>query len=503
MLELKCRLCSSDHALISLYGGKCRKNRDYIRKLVESTTGIKFEKNDTYKYICYPCTVQSYNFYVFKARSLENEDILEAQIKKNEKTKSSKIEILDLGDIVLPEINELQDALAPWLISKSKYCDPLNSESGEDVNGERNSELIRNTDNVCTTVENETRNVPGIDISIQCHLPKNALHNSTQTDLPNTTCDKYVQYRVPNIAMHTQTNNVSTKSSKIQCCLLKDGWQNHNYSNNDLVQLGLKGVDKATQHCDTFVNCREMDCKCYLHNLVNIKQESRLSTTPRSVSPINNLFTNPFKNNIPPIPSASTPNTSLLADTDISEKVILCKMCNKILFSKESYTVHKKNHMACSFCKKKFSSMKRTKYHIDNDCEIKKKIDMPTVVQLVRVDNVKDIQKTYSKCLEDMKNFGRREKSKTQSTIRMRSRSTSSADSFHTCCNLCTDYPVTILHGLKLGIDKAVQTNLFDNQIVSTLVNGDITLKSKVKNMEDLMSPAKKIKLSKSNQRSS
>lgn len=383
----------------------------------------------------------------------------------------------------MPDTNELRDSLAPWLMSKSKHCELMSSERGNDANKERTSERSRIADNASKT--GKTEHVLGIDISIQCHLPQNISDQSTQTDLINTRCDRSTQYMVPNIAIHTQTNDILTKSSQIQCSLFKESRKEDSNRNLDTQ---LQSMDKATQHYDTCRKCKEIDCKCYVHTLVNIKQEPQLSATP-----INSLSRNKY---ISPILSASTPITYPRVPKDTSENEIYCKMCDKILFSKESYMLHKKSHMTCSFCKKKFLSIKRTKLHIDYDCETKKRVDVPTVVQLIKVENLQEAQKNYSKCLEDLKNLQERD-SKTLSPLRIRSRSTSSADSFYSCCSLCKN-SVTVLHGLRIGIDKSVQTSLLDNQVMSGLVNGDITFKSKFKNVEDLMSPAKKIKLSNS-----
>lgn len=399
-----------------------------------------------------------------------------------------------MDNIVLPNISELQNTLSPWLISKSKYCEVIDSENSKDANAEKYSEHNRIVNNVCRTVENGTQydTIPSADISIQCNLLKNTVHRSY----------KYTQCVVPNITIHTQTNRVLTKSSKVQCSLVEDTKKKVNYSSRNFgIQTEREGIDKTTQYpsiCNK--NCQEADCKCCVRSLCNIKQEPQL-LTPTNLSLINSLdiSLSPNKNSpSSPVSSVTSPiSISLLTEKRRSRNVIVCKQCHQVLYTKASYNLHKKVHMVCSFCKRKFFSMKRANRHIENDCEIKKIVSAQPFVQLPRLESLRSVREKYSTCFVDLKNARVVEKGKLRRTGRMRSRSTSSVDSSYSCCSLCRS-AMSVLHGLKLGRDKSVQTNMFDNRMKSGLVNGDVILKMKFKSREAAMSPPKKIRLSNS-----
>lgn len=355
---------------------------------------------------------------------------------------------------------------------------------------------------MCRTVESSTQYdaMFSADVSVQCNLPKNSLYKNNENDSPCLLLDKYIQCVVPNVTIHTQTNGVLKKSSQIQCCLIKDTREKVNTSTKDCgIQTEKEGIDKTVQHpsiCEE--NCQVMDCKCRIHhNLLNIKQESQVMT-PKNLSRINSLdiTSSPTKSNLfSPISAESSPlSTSSLTLKLRSRNVIVCKHCHQILYSKLSYNLHKKVHMKCSFCKKRFFSIKSANRHTENDCEIKKMMSVQPVVCLYRLENLKNVQKEYGTSLDDLKIFQMVEKSETRRVGRLRSRSTSSVDSSCSCCSMCRN-SVSVLHSLKLGKDKSVQTSFFEGGIGSGLVNGSVTLKAKYKSSEEVMSPAKKIRL--------
>ncbi|KAJ8924500.1 hypothetical protein NQ315_007297 [Exocentrus adspersus] len=520
MLDVKCRLCSSNSALISLFNGKCRRNRDYIRKLVEVTTGIKFQKEDTFNCICYPCTVQVYNFYIFKTRSVENEAILESHIDKLKKSKPNKFEILGLDDIVLPKVEELQGVLVPWLEDKRKYCETIDTNQ----DGVANQNSISNGN--CNTNNRDTRidTLQTSDFSVQCCLSKitshkgvqskpdishkaiqsdakNMSHKCLQSDLLNHTINKYTQCIIPQTETCTQTNCIITKCSKTQCYLLPNNVREKpNLRNRDSsTQISSISLEKSTQYNICGENCTRTDCKCHL--LLDIKQEL-VPLSPLLLSPLQGLdvgvIPNKSKTHVSPIPPCISPMSSnLLTVRNRSHSVIICQICDQAFYSKPSYKLHRKSHMVCNFCKKKFISVKRTKWHLQYDCEVKKLLNVEPVVRLMRLERLKNVREKYPQCFKDPSDI----EIKSRTSVRMRSRSTSSLDSFYSsykCWGPCKN-AISLLQRLKLGVDKSVQVNFFyDSPAKSCLTNtpkSESGSERKFGNREDITLPAKKRKL--------
>ncbi|CAH1169538.1 unnamed protein product [Phaedon cochleariae] len=217
----KCRLCCAPLALISLTCGKSRKKRDYIRKLIDLTIGIKFQKNDASRYICIFCISTIYNFHVFKVRSLQNEEFLQSCFQIPLKTtRKMKVDIPDLCDIELPSIDNLKTELFDWLRSK--------------VDVEENKVEVN------TPPQNE------IEKQNNFHI-ENVSSVSTQTNSTLKMIDQQTQFETPHTYNVSCQYSVKTSDQKIQClippvCCDKTS-QTMKVATN--ISLGLK--ESATQ----------------------------------------------------------------------------------------------------------------------------------------------------------------------------------------------------------------------------------------------------------------
>nr|CAI5838646.1 unnamed protein product [Callosobruchus analis] len=208
----QCTLCSSTNSLLSIFSGKNKLYRNYIKSLTTYTVGIKFEKHDVRQYICLTCVVQVYNFYVFKIHSLENEKGLRDTLCEN----LEEITEEDKNDIELPIIDELKQAFLPWLLSKH---------SSETEQDENNSKL--------TFVQTDLCLLNMIDMYSQCdiqtaHSKTETADKGTQTsfDFPQKKIDISCQTDVPilisqenfgNAKVIIKTNNIFSQTDWVQC----------------------------------------------------------------------------------------------------------------------------------------------------------------------------------------------------------------------------------------------------------------------------------------------
>nr|XP_023021471.1 uncharacterized protein LOC111509859 isoform X1 [Leptinotarsa decemlineata] len=278
MLE-KCRLCSSSTALISMTSGKRRQIRDYIRKLIEITTGIQFKKNDVLNLICFTCMLQIYNFYIFRTRSLENEKSLEVLIGTHEMAHKSSKTLLELCDIEIPDLEELKTEILPWIQSKLKDLE---------CNEYKNSCNFRN----------DKAKPP------RRHDMDQSSDISTQTTASTVVMiDEHIQVD-PAVTWSVSTQiSVQTVDKRTQCCLFTP-------TTDATAQTDSKLEDKETQHghvleskekgiqCNDFVcitpslkieSCSISDCsKTVIPISDNISNKKKENTTPKRVSfPIN------------------------------------------------------------------------------------------------------------------------------------------------------------------------------------------------------------------------
>ncbi|XP_056638215.1 uncharacterized protein LOC130446142 isoform X2 [Diorhabda sublineata] len=151
---LQCKLCSAKSALISLFKGKNKRIRNYIRKIIEITTSIKYEENDYFQCVCYNCIGFTFNMYIFRTKSLENVKKLQTKsLPKNIKKNGIK----QLKDIELIDLNQLREIFMNWMQNK-RECYSSDTTSSRD------------TDSHCATTDTNigVQTDPPIQNSVSC-----------------------------------------------------------------------------------------------------------------------------------------------------------------------------------------------------------------------------------------------------------------------------------------------------------------------------------------------
>ncbi|KAG5879362.1 hypothetical protein JTB14_030991 [Gonioctena quinquepunctata] len=229
----KCRLCSSSTALITLTAGKSRQNRDYIRKLIHVTTGIQFKKNDIYNCICYTCIAQIYNFYLFRLRSIQNEELLQNATRDLETESSPKRQnapIADLNDLKLPVIEDLKNVIFPWIQCKLKVMmesseyetsctsESDNTETSKKHDVDQSSEISTQTTTSTVIMVDEQVQVDPVTWSVSIQTSIKSADKKTQCSIRATSAD--VSSQVNRSLENKETQHVGvldTEDKGVQC----------------------------------------------------------------------------------------------------------------------------------------------------------------------------------------------------------------------------------------------------------------------------------------------
>ncbi|XP_030764051.1 uncharacterized protein LOC115888445 [Sitophilus oryzae] len=247
-----CRLCRSTENLISMFCGKSKELRNFIRKIIDDTLQIQILESDLTTVVCINCCLDSVNFFYFKENcSKLQEQLTTIDVHSKAKISKPNFEKPNLSDIPKPNLKSTEEVLS-WLQSK------------------------------CVQItEDQESNVP-----IQNEL-KNISNNSTQTEVVKTQCqesqsisvklcDVQVQYNNVNItdSKMSQTDSIPYETKAVQATLKVS-------SNDKFTQVSNNCVENKTTKKN---NARERDFKMMGHDFPVSKKNKAVQTTIETLS---------------------------------------------------------------------------------------------------------------------------------------------------------------------------------------------------------------------------
>ncbi|CAH1113596.1 unnamed protein product [Psylliodes chrysocephalus] len=130
-------------------------------------------------------------------------------------------------------------------------------------------------------------------------------------------------------------------------------------------------------------------------NLINLDTSIVLKSSPVSYD------NEPSPNNEPSLNDDSPNSSGLLQTTGKVEYLRTCPECGRIIHTKNELVEHRKSHMKCYLCKKRFKSIKKTKEHMNSDC-IRKLDSTNPVITLMKIEDCQTLTNQYPNVLEQI-----------------------------------------------------------------------------------------------------
>ncbi|XP_066142929.1 uncharacterized protein [Euwallacea fornicatus] len=458
-----CRLCMATKNLLSMFAGKRRKQREFLRKIIFEILNIKIEETDQIVAVCFNCLVDVTNFYDFKLRTLQNQDNLEVTL-FTPPLRKKRFTSCPLEEVASPNIDSTLD-IFHWLSLKwvSLFKEKVDQNISKLINREVHvvpacsdrysqceltqmksaesqtiSASIR-TVNIQTDLISLTENCSQTDV---VKLKMNTV--STQTHNHKHLKSKCLQTDFKELNTHLRTEKLkSTEYTDLNAVVGQISLCKNLTSLNDNMTLNcciptVPSIGKINKKCQV-EPLKELPCKEVMHQAVqtynvilinkstqysakgllpslqfsrdksslrkhnkhistgeNLGDSSTTDVTVKStgtqcdfydyLGKVYNKLTSPPKEDfqieikeekfyplghltidMSPLKTemlSPTPSDLLQVKINKSTPVKICHYCDNISYSKSETLTHRKTHMQCHICKKRFASIRATQLHV-------------------------------------------------------------------------------------------------------------------------------------------
>ncbi|XP_066262405.1 uncharacterized protein [Euwallacea similis] len=453
-----CRLCMATKNLLSMFTGKCRKPREFLRKIIFEMLNIKIEQTDQIMAVCFNCLVDVTSFYDFKLRCLQNQDNLEAALytpplRKQRLTScpleklsspgiDSTLDIfhwLSLKRVSLTNENAAQNIsklidkgvqVFPAYSDGYSQCDQTQTKSAEsqtlftsirevsvqtdsisltgnctqtdmvqwktktlgiqthnhkhmknrrlqtdfsELNTRSGTEKLKSTDRMAlndSQINQYKKQRPLNDkITFNCSIPivlgVEKVDKECQVELLRELPSKEIMYQ------SVQTDNVKLINKSTQYCA-KNTFPSLQLSRDkSFLRKRNENLTDSSTYTNVIVKSTGIQCDFYdylgqVYNKLTSppNEDFQIEVKEEKFYPLGHLTiaTSPLKTEI----LSPTSSDLLQVKTNKSRPVKICHYCDKVSYSKSETLTHRKTHMQCHICKKKFASIRATQFHVDS-----------------------------------------------------------------------------------------------------------------------------------------